>query len=39
MTDSQGREVPDVRIPFQVSGEKEKPAPPQPPKKQKQRRH
>lgn len=40
MTDSQGREVPDIRIPFQVSGEKEKPAPPQPPKKkQKQRRH
>ena len=36
MTDSQGRELPDVRIPFQVSGEKEKPAPP--PKKQKQRR-
>jgi len=36
MTDAQGRELPDVRIPFQVSGEKEKPAPP--PKKQKQRR-
>ncbi len=36
MTDSQGRELPDLRIPFQVSGEKEKPAPPQ--KKQKQRR-
>ncbi len=36
MTDSQGRELPDLRIPFQVSGEKEKPAPP--PKKQKQRR-
>ena len=28
MTDSQGREVPDTRIPFQVSGEKEKPPPP-----------
>ncbi|PTL85875.1 hypothetical protein [Vitiosangium sp. GDMCC 1.1324] len=39
MTDSQGREVPDVRIPFQVSGEKEKPSPPQPAKKQKKRRH
>jgi hypothetical protein len=36
MTDAQGRELPDVRIPFQVAGEKEKPAPP--PKKQKQRR-
>jgi hypothetical protein len=36
MTDSEGRELPDLRIPFQVSGEKEKPAPP--PKKQKQRR-
>ncbi|WP_331097712.1 hypothetical protein [Archangium sp.] len=36
MTDSQGRELPDLRIPFQVSGEKEKPAPPA--KKQKQRR-
>ncbi|HEX8818657.1 MAG TPA: hypothetical protein VF794_01925 [Archangium sp.] len=35
MTDSQGRELPDVRIPFQVSGEKEKPAPP--PKKQRRR--
>ncbi|MGZ3461202.1 MAG: hypothetical protein ACXU86_22160 [Archangium sp.] len=38
MTDSQGREVPDLRIPFQVSGEKEKPPPPQPAKKQKRRR-
>ena len=28
MTDALGREVPDVRIPFQVAGEKEKPAPP-----------
>ncbi|WNG47307.1 hypothetical protein F0U60_26655 [Archangium minus] len=35
MTDSQGREVADVRIPFQVSGEKEKPPPPT--KKQKRR--
>jgi hypothetical protein len=35
MTDSQGRELPDVRIPFQVAGEKEKPAPP--PKKQRRR--
>lgn len=35
MTDSQGREVPDMRIPFQVSGEKEKPQPP--PKKQRRR--
>ncbi|MFY0567542.1 hypothetical protein ACN28E_27470 [Archangium lansingense] len=35
MTDSQGREVPDMRIPFQVSGEKEKPPPPA---KKKQRR-
>jgi len=34
MTDSQGREVPDMRIPFQVSGEKEKPPPP---KKQRRR--
>ncbi|QRN92833.1 hypothetical protein JRI60_26860 [Archangium violaceum] len=36
MTDAQGREVADLRIPFQVSGEKEKPQPPA--KKQKQRR-
>lgn len=39
MTDSQGRELPDVRISFQISGDKEKP---QPAKKQpvkKQRRH
>ncbi|HEX5744817.1 MAG TPA: hypothetical protein VFZ09_01160 [Archangium sp.] len=36
MTDSQGREVPDMRIPFQVSGEKEKPQPP-PSKKQRRR--
>ncbi len=35
MTDSQGREVPDMRVPFQVSGEKEKPPPPA---KKKQRR-
>ncbi|HYO65595.1 MAG TPA: hypothetical protein VEU33_05890 [Archangium sp.] len=35
MTDSQGREVPDMRIPFQVSGEKEKPQPPT--KKQRRR--
>jgi hypothetical protein len=35
MTDSQGREVPDMRIPFQVSGEKEKPPPPT--KKQRRR--
>ncbi|KFA93828.1 hypothetical protein Q664_06555 [Archangium violaceum Cb vi76] len=36
MTDSQGREVPDMRIPFQVSGEKEKPQPP--PTKKRRRR-
>jgi hypothetical protein len=35
MTDSQGRELSDIRIPFQVAGEKEKPAPP--PKKQRRR--
>lgn len=35
MTDSRGHELPDVRIPFQVAGEKEKPAPPS--KKQRRR--
>lgn len=34
MTDSQGRELSDLRIPFQVSGEKEKP----PPAKKRRRR-
>lgn len=28
MTDAQGREIADIRMPFQVSGEKEKPPPP-----------
>jgi hypothetical protein len=28
MTDAQGQEVADIRMPFQVSGEKEKPPPP-----------
>ncbi|WP_342747702.1 hypothetical protein [Melittangium boletus] len=36
MTDAQGRELADIRLAFQVSGEKEKPPPPA--KKQKQRR-
>jgi len=36
MTDAQGHELADVRLAFQVSGEKEKPPPPA--KKQKQRR-
>ena len=39
MTDSQGREVPDLRIPFQVAGEKEKPQPPTKNPKKKQRRN
>ncbi|HYO54165.1 hypothetical protein [Archangium sp.] len=34
ITDSQGRELPDMRIPFQVAGEKEKP----PPSKKQRRR-
>jgi hypothetical protein len=28
MTDAQGRELEDVRVPFQVAGEEEKPPPP-----------
>ncbi|WP_332468286.1 hypothetical protein [Cystobacter fuscus] len=36
MTDAQGREIADIRMPFQVSGEKEKPPPP-PAKKRRSR--
>lgn len=32
-TDTQGREIADLRFPFQIAGEKEKPAPPKPEKK------
>lgn len=36
MTDAQGQELADIRMPFQISGEKEKPAPP-PAKKRRSR--
>jgi hypothetical protein len=36
-TDTLGREVEELRAPFQVAGEKEKPAPPPPPAKKKRR--
>jgi hypothetical protein len=37
-TDALGRDVEELRAPFQVAGEKEKPAPPPPPAKKKKRK-